>query len=235
MIETEMAVKTARGMLGVPYGTYDCINFIKRILRTCPGGEAGYQVAGTNSLWRSRDLLRRQEGTRGACPGMLAFKVSGRGAKEDVHHVGLVTAENRVIHSSSARGMVVETDLQNGQWHRLAEHRLIAVKKEERNTQKARVCTRDGKLNLRSAPGKHAAVLGKIPGNAVVEVLEETGRDWWKVCYEGNTGYAAAGFLVRIPEEGAEPAEETRMETTSLISGDGQSVVLVGRWRIAED
>ena len=53
---------------------------------------------------------------------MLAFKRDG----DDIHHVGLVTSDGTVIHSSSAKGMVVETPLDDT-WHLLGQHKLIAV------------------------------------------------------------------------------------------------------------
>ena len=77
------------------------------VIRTAQGGVKNYTTAGTNSLWKSltmskkyRDLTWRQTGIDGACAGMLAFKREGG----DVHHVGLVTGEGTVIHSSSVYG-----------------------------------------------------------------------------------------------------------------------------------
>ena len=58
---------------------------------------------------------------------MLAFKRSGN----DVHHVGLVTGEGTVIHSSSAAGRVVETELDDS-WHMLAVHRYIEVSETQK-------------------------------------------------------------------------------------------------------
>ena len=53
MITARDAIETGRALLGTPYSELDCINFIKRIIRTAPGGVPGYTVAGTNSLWKS--------------------------------------------------------------------------------------------------------------------------------------------------------------------------------------
>lgn len=126
-IRYEDAVRTARSLLGTPYGEMDCIRLIVMIIRKSPGGDPGYRCEGTNWLWKSaenakkyRHLTWRQEGTGGAGAGMLAFKRSG----SDVHHVGLVTGEGTVIHASSARGRAVETPL-DGTWDLLAAHRMI--------------------------------------------------------------------------------------------------------------
>jgi len=131
----------ARSLIGTPYSEMDCINLIKRVIRTAPGGVKSYTTAGTNTLWKSaeasakyRDLTRRQEGVSGARAGMLAFKKNG----SDVHHVGLATGEGTVIHSSSAQGGrgVVETTLSAAEgWNLLAEHRYIAADEApEKNT-----------------------------------------------------------------------------------------------------
>ena len=81
MIKAKDAIAAGRALLGTPYSQLDCINFIKKIIRTAPGGDAKYTTAGTNKLWQSysasgkyRDLTWRQEGLAGARAGMLAFK-----------------------------------------------------------------------------------------------------------------------------------------------------------------
>jgi len=129
MINAHDAVACARGFLGTPYAETDCIRLIVRVIRKCPGGDPSYRCEGTNWLWRStqnssryRHLTWRQEGIGGAQAGMLAFKRDG----DDVHHVGLVTGEGTVIHSSSVHGKVVETPL-DGSWHLLSRHRDIAA------------------------------------------------------------------------------------------------------------
>lgn len=133
MVKTREAIRLGRALLGTPYGEMDCIGLIVRIIRTGRGGRTGYRIAGTNSLWRSytmsakyRDLTWRQEGIAGARAGMLAFKRSG----DDVHHVGLVTEAGTVIHSSSAKGCVIETALDES-WALLAIHRDIAVEEAQ--------------------------------------------------------------------------------------------------------
>ena len=136
MIKAQDAIRVARSLIGTPYAELDCINLIKKVIRTAPGGVPGYTTAGTNTLWNSRnasakyrDLTYTQEGITGARAGMLAFKRSG----SNVHHVGLVTGEGTVIHSSSIKGCVVETELDSS-WRLLAKHRYICT---EEPTQEA--------------------------------------------------------------------------------------------------
>ena len=39
VINTEEAIRVGRSMLGTPYSTLDCINFIKAIIRKSVGGD----------------------------------------------------------------------------------------------------------------------------------------------------------------------------------------------------
>ena len=158
MIETNEAIRTARGLIGTAYGELDCINLIKKVIRTGAGGDKRYTTAGTNALWNSgtksgkyRDLTWRQEGIAGAKPGMLAFMGVGTG---DVNHVGLVTDVGTVLHSSKSRGGVVETELTSkGGWNGLGVHRMIAVGEDANGDQSA-----DGEWTEDSVEGEIVTV-----------------------------------------------------------------------------
>ena len=211
MIKWQDAIREARLLLGTPYSTLDCINLIKKVIRTAPGGVPGYTTAGSNSLWDSyeasakyKDLTWRQGNITGARAGMLAFKLYGL---NDVGHVGIVTDEGTVIHSSSAQGCVVETKLseQDG-WDLLAVHRYIEAKGEEADTVndtvlfKANVDVDESSwLNMREEPSVKAMEVERLPRGAIVEVLETT-EDWWKVRYKGETGWASSSYLSRVPD-----------------------------------
>lgn len=135
MIRASDAINAARALIGTPYSELDCINLIKKIIRTAPGGVKGYQTAGTASLWASgglapgnkyRDLTERSETISGAKPGMLAFKGKPLGRDGQPQHVGLVTERGTVIHASSVYGKVVETPLTAKEgWTLTAIHRYI--------------------------------------------------------------------------------------------------------------
>lgn len=200
MIKARDAIATARALLGTPYKDLDCINLIKRVIRSAPDGVQKYTTAGTNALWDSynasskyRDLVWRQESTDGARAGMLAFKASGA----DVHHVGIVTGEGTVIHSSSTAGKVVETKL-DGSWDLLGEHRYIEVaregeKEETALAKTAVVRTQGGKLNMRKAPG--GEVIARIDNGSHVFVLAEDG-EWLRIETEdGKKGYVSAAYI----------------------------------------
>lgn len=188
MIKANNAIRTARTLLGTPYSEMDCIRLIVMVIRRTAGGDANYRCEGTNWLWNSidnsakyRHLTWRQESTAGAAAGMLAFKRDG----ENVHHVGLVTGEGTVIHSSSVYGMVVETIL-DGSWHLLGKHKWI-----------------------------EAEVPAEEPGTPA-----------------GGTSSVSGEAGATFPKGEGETCESA---FTSLIRDDGTSIMLAGRWRVAQD
>ena len=243
MIRAEDAVSTGRALLGTPYSQLDCINFIKKIIRTAPGGVPGYTTAGTNTLWKSaaasgkyRDLTWTQEGVSGAQAGMLAFKRSG----SDVHHVGLCTGEGTVLHSSSANGGqgVVETDLDNGQWTLLAIHRYIQVaepadegdKEEESGRAVLYRAIVHASPNLRirerAVDGK---IIGHIPDGETVDVL--SGGLWPRVRYGDALGYVSGEYLETV-EDGF---EETNQDGSPERERLGDILILAERDAAQED
>ena len=212
MIETNEAIRTARGLIGTAYSELDCINLIKKVIRTAPGGDAKYNTAGTNDLWNSvdsapkyRDLTWRQEGISGAKPGMLAFMGAGTG---DVSHVGLVTDAGTMIHSSKSRGKTVETELtaRDG-WNGLGVHRMIAVdgmsangEQEEDSAAEGEVVTvcAQGGLRMRKKP--RGRYMQMIPDGTRLAVLEER-NGWLRMAYRGHTGWISGRYCCKAGED----------------------------------
>ena len=215
MIQAEEAIRAARGLIGTAYSELDCINLIKKVIRTCAGGDKRYTTAGTNELWNSfdsvpkyRHLIWRQSGISGAKPGMLAFMGVGTG---DVSHTGLVTERGTVIHSSKSRGSVVETALTaKAGWNGLGVHRMIAVGEvdgdqsadEEQTEDNAEgevvtVCAQGG-LRMRKKPrGRYMKMI--LDGTQLV-VLEEKGG-WLRVEYRGYTGWVSGEYCCKAGED----------------------------------
>lgn len=255
MIKTSEAIRTARALIGTPYSELDCINLIKKVIRTAPGGDKKYTTAGTNELWNSfdsvpkyRHLIWRQTGISGAKAGMLAFMGVGTG---DVNHTGLVTERGTVIHSSKSRGGVVETELteKNG-WNWLGAHRMIEVdyseggKTEVSEAEKifgnATVSVTSGYLNIREGASTRSKVIAKAENGTRVNVIREAGGTGWVfgALESGEAGYMSSEYLVEdaSPESGDQG--ETGGEapnTTTLRRNDGVYITLAGRWTIAED
>lgn len=243
MIKTDDAIRIARAQIGTPYNDLDCINLIKRVIRTAPGGDPSYTTAGTNALWNSfdmsekyKDLTWRREGLAGAQAGMLAFKANG----DDYHHVGLITRDGTVIHASSVYGKTVETPLTSAEgWTHIAKHRHIAISSDVTENKpedlhvlfRALVVTASGALNLREANAKRALKIGEIPKGEIIPVYE-TGESMWRVGYGGQIGWAAAEYLTKHTDDTDDVNDAPH---TALIRDDGTMIHLAGRWRVAED
>lgn len=253
MIKASEAIRMARALIGTPYSELDCINLIKKVIRTAPGGDKNYTTAGTNDLWNSdsksakyRDLTWKQEGISGAKPGMLAFMGVGTG---DVNHTGLVTECGTVIHSSMSRGGVVETALtEKSTWNGLGVHRMIAVQEDNKEGGETvfgnatiKTQTAGSYVNLREGASTRAAVIGKVYDGERVNVLREAGTGWiYGKTQAGAEGYMSADYIVEdAPSSGGEDTpegdrEDDTFETTTLTNGSA-FVTLVGRWTVAED
>lgn len=254
MIETREAIRTARALIGTPYSELDCINLIKKVIRTAPGGDKNYTTAGTNDLWNSdsksakyRDLTWKQEGISGAKAGMLAFMGVGTG---DVDHTGLVTERGTVIHSSKSRGGVVETALtaKTG-WNGLGAHRMIEVdypgggktevNEEEKIFGNATVRVTSGYLNIRDGASTQSNVIAKAANGVRVNIIREAGGTGWVfgVLENGVAGYMSSEYLVEdAPESGGQyETDGEAPNTTTLRRSDGVYITLAGKWMIAED
>ena len=245
MIETSEAIRTARALIGTPYSELDCINLIKKVIRTAPGGDKRYTTAGTNALWDSdskrgkyRDLTWKQAGISGAKPGMLAFMGVGTG---DVSHTGLVTECGTVIHSSKSRGGVVETELteKNG-WNGLGKHRIIEVNGMEKEFGNATVSVTSGYLNIREGASTAAKIIAKAENGTRVNIIREAGGTGWVfgALANGEAGYMSSEYLVEdVPPESGDQGETSgeAPNTTTLRRSDGVYITLGGRWKVTND
>ena len=50
LITTNEAIRVARGLIGTSYETLDCINLIKKVIRTSAGGDKRYTTAHIRSV-----------------------------------------------------------------------------------------------------------------------------------------------------------------------------------------
>ena len=207
MIQAEEAIRAARGLIGTAYSELDCINLIKKVIRTCAGGDKRYTTAGTNELWNSfdsvpkyRHLIWRQSGISGAKPGMLAFMGVGT---SDVSHTGLVTEQGTVIHSSKSRGGVVETELTaKAGWNGLGVHRMIEVAENAGAAPTGTayiVCAQTG-LRMRKRPDVRGEYMQMLPDGAVIVALE-TRAGWIKTTYKGYTGWVSGEYCCKAGED----------------------------------
>ena len=207
MIQAEEAIRAARELIGTAYSELDCINLVKKVIRTAPGGDKRYTTAGTNELWNSfdsvpkyRHLIWRQSGISGAKPGMLAFMGVGTG---DVNHTGLVTEQGTVIHSSKSRGGVVETALTaKAGWNGLGVHQVIEVAENAGAAPTGTayiVCAQTG-LRMRKRPDVRGEYMQMLPDGAVIVALE-TRAGWIKTTYKGYTGWVSGEYCCKAGED----------------------------------
>ena len=239
MIQAEAAIRAARGLIGTSYETLDCINLIKKVIRTCAGGDKRYTTAGTNELWNSfdsvpkyRHLIWRQSGISGAKPGMLAFMGVGTG---DVSHTGLVTEQGTVIHSSKSRGGVVETALTaKAGWNGLGVHRMIKVN-EYMNDEDVQIDAKysigeytvsyENGLRLRKRPSLTGAYMLTMPCGAKLTVTEIDG-DWGKAAYKGHQGWCSLAYCDKVGTQDEAGENEqiviraTRQQWLAVCDGD---------------
>lgn len=239
MVKAQDAISAARSLIGTPYSEIDCIGLIVRVIRTSPGGVGAYRTAGTNTLWKSaevsakyRDLTWRQEGIAGAQAGMLAFKRRGT----DVHHVGLVTGDGTVIHSSSTAGKAVETKL-DASWHLLAVHRYIEAlpsgaslgdETEDTRMEAYKMKVVASSLNVRDEPDVSSRRIGRLNEGAVVTVQAEMENGWKYVTYgDRGSGYVDGSYLGVYEEPAADEAPKI-----TIIDSANNHFVPVGDWRV---
>ena len=239
MIQAEEAIRAARGLIGTSYETLDCINLIKKVIRTCAGGDKRYTTAGTNELWNSfdsvpkyRHLIWRQSGLSGAKPGMLAFMGVGT---SDVSHTGLVTEQGTVIHSSKSRGGVVETALTaKAGWNGLGAHRMIEVN-GYMNDEDVQIDAKysigeyavsyEKGLRLRKRPSLTGAYMLTMPCGAKLTVTEIDG-DWGKATYNGHQGWCSLAYCDKAGAQTAAGENEqivicaTRQQWLAVCDGD---------------
>lgn len=260
MIKASDAIAYGRSLLGTPYGSgtgqLDCINFVKKIIRDCPGGDKRYTDAHVPALWASytsshkyQHLTWRQESIDGAQPGMLAFKGQPLGHDGQPHHVGIVSGCGTVIHASSAEGMVVETDLTNSQWTLLGVSSMITPEDAQPDPEPARdvytaqviPLTNDHPVNLRTGPSTGDAVIAKVPVWTVVEVQHSYDDGWSYIDTGTRHGYMMTKYLQAIEDHQTEPGEDPGEDPDEwlvdpyMISDTGAVISLQGRWRIAVD
>ena len=262
MITAKDAISTAMDLLGTPYSDLDCINFIKKIIRTAPGGDPEYTDAHVPALWASYDsspkyrhLSARWTNINDLKPGRLVFKGKPLGRDREPSHVGMYIGNGQVIHSSSTKGCVVITDVNNGQWTLSGDSVMIQVGEDEGGgggtdpiLYQARVITQRDSLRMRTGPGTSYPVIGSAPKGAIVGVLAEPDPEWDYISYQGRTGYASAQYLERVdpepqpapqpdpaPYPDPDPDPEPGITLTTLMDDEGHFVTLLGHWRVVED
>ena len=207
MIAAKEAVRLAEEVLGTPYGSgagqLDCINLIKKIIRSASGGVKKYTVSGATGLWKSRsasakyrDVIayRALSDTENGCVGEILAMIAG----ETCNHVGLCCGDGTVIHASASHGAVVRMPVHGGGWTHALTHRYIAVGTATTQTENsAYVVCAEGGLRQRKKP--NGRYMQMIPDGAQITITEIR-SGWGKTVWRGHTGYVSLDYVKR--EEG---------------------------------
>ena len=132
MIETSEAIRSARGLIGTAYSELDCINLIKKVIRTSAGGDKRYTTAGTNELWNSfdsapkyRHLIWRQSGDFRREGGHAGVHGRWHGRRES-HRAGDGAGHGHPLKQEPGRRGRNRADGKAG-WNGLGVHRMIGV------------------------------------------------------------------------------------------------------------
>jgi len=72
-------------------------------------------------------------------------------------------------------------------------------------------------LNLREGPGTNYRSIGHIPQGAIVSVLEDSLPEWYRVSYQGETGFAMAQYLERVDDPPFQEPQETEPQESDNV------------------
>lgn len=212
--------------LGVPYGQLDCQAFMEQLLAEVRvyRNWAGSNAMARDMEWIGTipECIERY----GCVPvGAWLFIWEPNGApakytdgKGNFSHVGVKTGTGLgAVHSSKSKGQVCQSKFQDkeikGGWNRVGICKLLdysgisdpaytvdaapaelPVVKAEYGTVWAPA---NGRVNLRKAPGKHAALVDRINSGEPVRILEDKGT-WLKVNWKDKrTGWMMTEFIER--------------------------------------
>lgn len=235
-------------------GTCDCVGLGIGALRR--GGITYKGLHGSNwaarneavELWRIDRVSALRVGDnvlKAREPGEAGWALPERyaqdGDQRDYYHMGVVTSLDplRIVHCSEG-GIQIDTAL--GRWAYAFLWRQLSESDEaadEEALYSAVVTTARDPLRIRDWP-IDGAVIGHAQKGAVVEVLESGA--WPRIRHGGVVGYAFGAYLTAVDGEaggaqadGGEQAETAGPGYTTIMREDGVAVMLVGRWRVAED
>lgn len=218
---------------------YDCAQLIRRALESV--GIKGVP-SGATSQYRNTSLWS-EKGTIDTLPadGLVALARESPKGSGKMQHIGWRMSDGTVIDArGSSKGVIVsQPDSYNWtHWMRPILNNTT-IEEELIMLYKAIVTVAsDSTLNIRRSP-ENGAIIGRIPGHSEVEVLTEPKDGWCQVRHNDLVGYASTRYLLKLIDtvatEDADDDERNPVDQTVLVNADGQSVTLVGEWRVMAD
>lgn len=185
---------------------------------------------GSNKI--AREYVGKLQPISNAKAGWAAFKWKKNGApssytdgKGNFYHIGLVDETGKyVLHAKGSKSGFCHDKIDT--WHYVAPLNEvdysgeIAKNENVKALYQAKVVTESGSLNLRIKA--NGAIIGTIPRNSTVDVLNDNNINWWKISYNGKIGYASTKYLKREIKE----TIETNKDKTDDIFNIGDKVKL---------
>ena len=79
-------------------------------------------------------------------------------------------------------------------------------------------CTTGSSLRLRSEPSTASSVVTMLDKSVAVAILDDSTDGWYKISYNGNTGYVSAEYVDYTPIDGEVAEVAVVEETTEVMS-----------------
>lgn len=186
--------------------SYDCAQFIR--WGASAAGITGVK-SGATSQWNQDIWLEKGQFSNVPSSKLCCVFRDSNGTKE---HVGWYYNGYAWHAKGHAYGVVKTNNSQYKSWTHYAimkgiydsNGNPIEIKESTTETEvikvlyQAKVESTEAKLNMRKSPSKEASRVLQIPPQGIVDVLEETNSEWWKVAYNNEVGYVMKEFLIKI-------------------------------------
>lgn len=123
-------------------------------------------------------------------------KYRSSGDLNDYFHVGIVTSVNPLMikHCTGVQGGIAR-DTKLGKWKYGGKLKGIDYNNKEVTIVIEKAKVYGGSLNFRAEPSYKANKICSIPNGTIVDVIEHTNDEFWKITYGGKTGYVMRQYL----------------------------------------
>ena len=189
---------------------YDCAQFVRWGAKAAGLGSI---KSGATSQWKSdiwdikgdfKDVpnnklccvFRDSNGTK----EHVGWYYNGYAYHAQGHSTGVVKTDNKQYKSWTHYAIMKGIYDSNGKPIEMKEEQTSQTTEVIKVLYQARVSSNDTKLNMRAEPSKNAARVEQVMPLGVVDVIEETNSEWWKVVYNGISGYVMCQYLEKVED-----------------------------------
>jgi hypothetical protein len=193
-----------------PKQAYDCAQFIRWGAKAVGINDV---VSGATSQWKSDIWTEKGKFKNVPSDKLCCVFRDSLGTKQHVgwyyngiayhaqgHDSGVVSTDNKQYkswtHYAIMKGLYDSNGNPTIMDDSLIKEEEIDNKEVIKVLYNAKVTASSGStVNMRSGPSTSGDIIKKVPLNAIVDVIEETNTEWFKIIYENKTGYMMAKFL----------------------------------------